>query len=116
MKALLTTLTALLLIHLCLAQNNTLPVHFNHLSIKDGLPEGTVIALLQDKEGYIWIGTGKGLVRYDGYNTKVYDFGIQDPYGINIQTLFEDSKGGLWVGGFPGLFKYDRASDRFIPF
>jgi signal transduction histidine kinase/ligand-binding sensor domain-containing protein len=116
MKALLTTLTALLLLHLCLAQNNASALHFNLLSIKDGMPEGTVTDLLQDREGYIWIATQKGLVRYDGYTPKVYDFGIQDPYGIILNKLFEDSKGALWAGGYPGLYKYDRAGDRFIPF
>src|SRR4051812_15889420 len=116
MKTLLTTLTALLLLHLCcLGQNNGPPVHFNFLSIKDGMPEGTVTALLQDKEGYIWVGTQKGLVRYDGYTPKVYDFGIKKSYGITVNKLLEGSKGELWAGGNSGLFKYDRASDRFIP-
>ncbi len=41
MKTLLTTLTALLLLQMCLAQNNAAPLHFNLLSIKDGMPEGT---------------------------------------------------------------------------
>src|SRR4051794_35985435 len=116
MKIILATLTALLLLHLCLAQNNTAPLHFNLLSIKDGMPEGTVEDLLQDREGYIWIATQKGLVRYDGYATKVYDFGINDPYGITVRKLLEDSKGELWAGMDSGLYKYDRANDRFIPF
>src|SRR3954466_1725599 len=116
MKALLTTLTALLLLQICLAQDNVSALHFNLLAIKDGMPEGTVTDLLQDREGYIWIATQKGLVRYDGYTPKVYDFGIQDPYGIILNKLFEDSKGALWAGGYPGLYKYDRAGDRFIPF
>src|SRR5689334_9129774 len=116
MKAII-TLTALLLLQLCcLAQNNAPPVHFNLLSIKDGMPEGTVRDLLQDKEGYIWIATQKGLVRYDGYSPKVYDFGIKDPYGIILNKLLEDSKGELWAAVYSGLYKYDRASDRFVPF
>ena len=47
-------------------------LHFNHLFVKDGMPEGRAASIVQDKEGYMWIGTQKGLVRYDGYNTKVY--------------------------------------------
>src|SRR3954471_13430036 len=97
MKTVLTTLTVLLLMQICLAQNNASAVHFNSLGIKDGMPEGQVNDLLQDKEGYIWIGTQKGLVRYDGYNPKVYDFGIKDPYTIFVSKIFEDSKGRLWV-------------------
>src|SRR5690242_19238886 len=117
MKTVLTTLTALLLLlQISLAQNNASAVHFNSLGIKDGMPEGTVMDLLQDKEGYIWIGTQKGLVRYDGYNPKVYDFGIKDPYAIFVFKIFEDSKGQLWVGAINTLYKYDRAGDRFIPY
>src|SRR3954470_6206360 len=115
MKALLTTLTVLLLLQICLAQNNVSTLHFNLLSVKDGMPEGTVLNLLQDKEGYMWIGTQKGLVRFDGYSTKVYDFGIKDPYAIFVTKIFEDSKGQLWFGVTNALYKYDRAGDHFIP-
>src|SRR3954463_15611728 len=72
MKTLLAILTTLLLVQLCPAQNNALPLHFNFLSIKDGMPEGQVNYLLQDRAGYLWIATERGLVRYDGYSTKVY--------------------------------------------
>ena len=39
--------------------------NFSHLSIKDGLSQGTAFALLQDRRGFIWIGTEDGLNRYD---------------------------------------------------
>jgi signal transduction histidine kinase/streptogramin lyase len=113
MKTLLTALTALLLLQICLAQNNASTLHFNLLSIKDGMPEGTVRNLLQDKEGYIWIATNIGLVRYDGYAPKVYDFGIKDPNQLLVFKSFEDSRGQLWVGARNALYKYDRANDRF---
>src|SRR6476469_6896362 len=114
MKIILANLIALLLLNLCLAQKNAYPLHFNFLSIKDGLPEGQVNELLQDREGYIWIGTQRGLVRYDGYSPKVYYFGIKDPYAIDISSIFEDSKGQLWAGVTSGLYLYDRAGDRFM--
>lgn len=98
----------------CFAQNNNAQLHFNLLSVKDGMPEGTVTDLLQDREGYMWIGTQKGLVRYDGYKLKVYDFGIKDPYGKIVQKIFEDSKGQLWtllLSGF--LYVYNPAHDNF---
>src|SRR3954452_1627944 len=110
-------LAAIHLTFLCAAQS--LPpdqLRFNHLFLKDGLPEGQVNDLLQDKEGYIWIATQKGLVRYDGYSPKVYDFGIKDPYGIILNKLLEDSKGRLWAAVDSGLYKYDRANDRFVLF
>ncbi len=97
-----------------MAQTNTSHHHFNFLSVKDGMPEGTVNDLLQDKKGYMWIATEKGLVRYDGYKPKVYDFGIQDPSAISVRKLYEDSKGRLWASLVNGLYVYDRAHDNFI--
>jgi signal transduction histidine kinase/ligand-binding sensor domain-containing protein len=116
MKTVLTTLLLLLLLQLCFAQNNTSTAHFNLLSIKDGMPEGTVIDLLQDKAGYIWVATQKGLVRYDGYTTRVYDFGIEDPNARVVRKIFEDGKEQLWAAVMEALYKYDRANDRFIPY
>ncbi len=76
MKKVLALLLILHHILTCVAQS-TQPneLHFNRLSIKNGLPEDVITSSLQDKEGYIWIGTQAGLVRYDGYTTKVYQFG-----------------------------------------
>jgi ligand-binding sensor domain-containing protein len=89
-------------------------LHFNHLYIEDGLPERSILSLFQDKEGYMWIGTGNGLVRYDGYKPKVYKFGIEGFLVIN--NIYEDRKGILWVGTGRGLYRYDRAKDHFIQY
>jgi ligand-binding sensor domain-containing protein len=42
-------------------------VEFEHLSLKDGLSQSTVFSILQDTQGYLWLGTSDGLNRYDGY-------------------------------------------------
>ena len=100
---------------ICIAQN-TQPneLHFNRLSIKNGLPEDVINAMLQDKEGYIWISTQAGLVRFDGYKTKVYQFGMEDPNHASVQTIYEDRSGELWIGTWlEGLYHYDRATDTF---
>src|SRR6478735_5969990 len=96
----------------CYSQPNEL--HFNRLSIKNGLPEGVITYVLQDKQGYMWIGTQAGLVRYDGYTTKVYQFGVEDPLSASIRSIYEDRWGGLWVGTWlEGLYNYNRATDTF---
>ena len=103
----------LLPVFTCYSQPNEL--HFNRLSIKDGLPEGVITYTLQDKEGYIWIGTQAGLVRYDGYKTKVYQFGIEDPLHASVMSIYEDRSGELWVGTmYEGLYHYNRAADTFV--
>ena len=89
---------------------------FEYITMEDGLPENRITALLQDKKGYIWMGTQNGLVRHDGYSTKVYDLktsGKVDFYYINC--LYEDSKGIIWVGSeYAGLYRYDTAHDKFV--
>jgi signal transduction histidine kinase/ligand-binding sensor domain-containing protein len=64
---------------------------------KDGLPQNTVNALAQTRDGYLWVGTSGGLARFDGGRFRV--FGLQDGLAsVRIATLLEDRQGVLWVG------------------
>jgi ligand-binding sensor domain-containing protein/signal transduction histidine kinase len=65
----------------------------------DGLPQDSVIAVTQTRDGYLWLGTGNGLARFDGNHFKVYE--EKDIPGLNgskIVKLFEDSQSRLWIG------------------
>ena len=99
----------------CYAQ--TPDIKFDHIGIKDGLPEQQVNAIHQDVEGYLWMGTQNGLVRYDGYNYKVYRLGSlsrNKTQNTDIVTIFENDDKVLWVSTiFNGLFYYDRSHDVF---
>jgi serine phosphatase RsbU (regulator of sigma subunit)/ligand-binding sensor domain-containing protein len=100
----------------CPAQSS-LPaeLHFNHLSVKDGLPEGFVNSMIQDRQGYIWMTTQQDLVRYDGYQPKVYTLGISDPNRMNVETIYQDRKGRIWAEtDYAVLYLYDPGKDRFI--
>ena len=62
-------------------------------------PENTIIALTQTRDGYLWLGTLNGLVRFDGVRFTVFD--ESDTPGLNdnqVVHLFEDSQSNLWVG------------------
>jgi ligand-binding sensor domain-containing protein len=100
------------------AQNNQ--PQYEHINVENGLPSARVTKCLQDKLGYIWIGTENGLVRYDGYVKKVYKLETGKPQNLtslNIQELFEDSKGNIWVGTFyDGVFRYNRDTDLFTQY
>ncbi|MCB9264082.1 MAG: hypothetical protein H6558_03555 [Lewinellaceae bacterium] len=50
------------------------PLHFEHISVEQGLPSRYVYAFAQDSKGFLWIGTSLGLSRYDGYGSKIYRY------------------------------------------
>lgn len=65
----------------------------------ESLPQSSVIAMTQTRNGYLWLGTVKGLVRFDGIRAEVFDeFNTPGLGDSTIVHLFEDSRGGLWVG------------------
>ena len=67
--------------------------------IEAGLPQYSVNAVLQDRQGYLWAGTQEGLVRFDGARFTVYDMvGVEEMRSSFIQVLLEDSAGRLWMG------------------
>jgi len=93
---------------------------FDHFSIKEGLPEPLIQFIKQDDQGYIWMGTQNGLVRYDGYKPRVYRLGITKK-GMSqssvLLSMVEDENKNLWFStGLMGLFKYNRSSDSFTQY
>ncbi|MBL4746381.1 MAG: response regulator [Flavobacteriaceae bacterium] len=89
---------------------------FKHLSTKHGLSQGSILAILQDKKGYIWFGTRDGLNKYDGSNFISYRHNSEDKASIShswITSIYEDSEGSLWVGTKNGLNKYNAKKDNF---
>ena len=87
-------------------------LRFNRLSVENGLPGNNITQIIQDKEGYMWIGTDAGLVRYDGYQVKSYKLGITKSLFIN--KIYEDHSGKLWIHSDNKLFQYNRSADSFI--
>jgi ligand-binding sensor domain-containing protein len=79
--------------------------NFKSLDSDKGLPQNFVYCLAQDSQGYLWMGTGEGLVRYDGINFKV--FTQNDSLSSDfIHSLFVDKYGILWVGHNNGTLSY----------
>ena len=92
------------------AQHNLFS-HFNKEN--SGLSYDSVREIFQDSRGYIWIGTYKGLSRYDGTRFKNYD---RDDFGVTsdfINVIREDLDGNLWIGTDNGVVVYDYTEDVF---
>ncbi len=91
-------------------------MYFNHISVAQGLSQNTVMSVLQDSHGFIWLGTENGLNRWDGYSIKQYRH-RGDVYGLSndfVWAITEDRASDLWLatdGG--GLVRWNRHTDRF---
>lgn len=74
---------------------------FTHYSSKDGLPQNSILAIHQDKWGFIWMGTDDGLARFDGYRFLVYKHDEANPFSIKnnvIRAITSDQNDMIWVG------------------
>ncbi|MGE5107239.1 MAG: two-component regulator propeller domain-containing protein, partial [Sphingobacteriales bacterium] len=90
--------------------------NFRHLTTSNGLSDGTVHAITQDKYGFIWIATSYGLNRFDGISVKTYFSKQKDSTSLSnnyVLSLFCDKKGNLWAGTNSGLCKYNYATNNF---
>ena len=93
------------------AYNN---INFKNITSEDGLSQGTVETIIQDDQGYIWLGTNDGLCRYNGYEFKIYkhdeelENSITNNYIVDIK---QDNLGNIWVGTANGLSKIDTKTD-----
>ena len=117
-KFLIITIVLLSLLHglSLFAQNQ----RFKTLSIKEGLSQSTANCIIQDKKGFIWIGTQDGLNKYDGGRFTHYKKISSDSNSIpdnNIQALFEDSYGKIWIGTYGGgIALYNSKTNHFDRF
>ncbi|WP_109677304.1 hybrid sensor histidine kinase/response regulator transcription factor [Dyadobacter jejuensis] len=92
---------------------------FQHVSEKEGAPKSGIMAVTQDKDGFIWYATANGLFRYDSRAFKRYGFDAQKQNSLSsdyLSSLISDSRGTLWVGSWGGLNRYDPTTDTFTRF
>ncbi|HXY96319.1 MAG TPA: diguanylate cyclase [Steroidobacteraceae bacterium] len=93
---------------------------FRHYSVDNGLANSALTALAQDRDGFLWIGSQSGLMRFDGYRFRTYQHDPQDAGSIPsnfVQSLFADAAGNLWVGtANAGLTRYDPRTGRFVTY
>jgi ligand-binding sensor domain-containing protein/DNA-binding CsgD family transcriptional regulator len=100
------------------SQNKNL--FFTHISQNEGFPNVPVNCILQDRYGYLWLGTTEGLFKYNGYTFTRYGFSAKDSTTISdnfINCIVEASDGDLLIGtNGRGLCIYHRDKNRFERF
>jgi ligand-binding sensor domain-containing protein/signal transduction histidine kinase/CheY-like chemotaxis protein/AraC-like DNA-binding protein len=92
------------------------PYYFKHYQMQDGLSNNIINCILQDKSGFMWIGTRDGLNRFDGYSVRVFRENPEEPNSIGssfIYSLATDGNGRLWVATAVGVYIYNEYEESF---
>ena len=88
-----------------------------HYSVKDGLSQNTVMAILQDRDGYMWFGTWDGLNKFDGYKFTTYKSHPEDSTQMRnnrVDFIYEDANGYIWFQTYDGyIFRFDKRREKF---
>ncbi|MDQ1355114.1 MAG: PPM-type phosphatase protein [Acidobacteriota bacterium] len=85
--------------------------------IEQGLPQNSVSPVIQTRDGYLWLGTQEGLVRFDGSHFNVYDNRSVEQISANwIRALYEDRDGNLWIGTHDGGLSCLTKEGKFLTY
>lgn len=91
---------------------------FRRVGSEQGLSHDTVFTVVQDRQGYIWLGTEQGLNRFDGYGSRVFTHDIDAPGSLaedDVSCLLVDRQGRLWVATWGGgLDRFEPATEMFV--
>ncbi|MGZ8316171.1 MAG: two-component regulator propeller domain-containing protein [Telluria sp.] len=99
------------------AQAPARTLRFEHLSVDQGLAQESVLAITQDREGFMWFGSQAGLSRFDGYRVVVYRHEINNSKSLAnnwVKALHVDPRGDLWIGTDGGVDRFDPNTQSFI--
>lgn len=90
---------------------------FRRIGSEQGLSHDTVFAVVQDRQGHVWLGTEQGLNRFDGYSARVFTHDVLVPASLaedDVSCLLVDRQGRLWVATWGGgLDRFEPATETF---
>ena len=93
--------------------------HLISVTAENILQESAINNMIQDRNGFIWLGTISGLVKFDGHEYHHYKRIGNDNTSLSdnfVRSLHLDSNQRLWIGTFDGLNLYDPVHDNFLRF
>lgn len=93
---------------------------FERISVESGLSHSIVYSIAQDKKGFLWFGTQKGLNRYNGYTFDVFENDPLDSTTVSeddVSLVYEDHEGKFWLATWGGgLNLFDPVTETFQRF
>lgn len=118
----MTKIKILIMFYLVLLSNQifsqAIEPQFDKVNFNGGENSGTVYCVFKDKQGFLWLGTSKGLVKYDGEKIKTYRYDPRDSLSISsneVWSIKEDNNGDLWIGTInKGINKFLRREEKFL--
>lgn len=102
--------------NLCMAQEN---IRFERISVNEGLTQADVKSMVQDKFGFLWVGTRDGLNKYDGYEFTRFNREETDSTSLQFNQILDlqmDSAGDIWIGSTGGISIYNYQTNSFQNF
>lgn len=91
-------------------------VRFRHINTEQGLVNSRILSLMQDRQGFVWIGTAEGLDRFDGQDFVHFQNDPEDPKSLSnnvVWSIYQDRDGYIWVGTTGGLNRFDPLTESF---
>jgi ligand-binding sensor domain-containing protein/serine phosphatase RsbU (regulator of sigma subunit) len=102
--------TSLVMLFTCVLVLDGQTFRFRNFGPESSIPDPYIYAISQDNKGFLWVGTGAGIVKFDGFD--FYGVSFPDSTENRIASvLFRDSRGRIWVGCNDGSYYYSDGED-----
>ena len=95
------------------AKSNIQNLYLEQLSVEDGLSQGTVISLLADEKGFIWLATENGVNIYDGYTFKQLKGPNNSFLESSVLFVKQDNSDFVWINVDNGLYQYHLKTNKY---
>lgn len=92
--------------------------HIEHFGLEDGLPQRSVMDIIQDKKGFIWLATWDGLCKFDGYNFTSFKNSPGDSVIMStsrVDKILEDTYGYIWLSTYSKeAFRFNPTTEKYV--